>query len=212
MVELAVVVAIIGILATVAGAGFEAARRNAQVGSTAFDVSLQLRGLKTRAMNEQRDYVFIVVNPPGDVSTNCGAFSQNNCLRWFLISDTTSSWTLGGFDPEDPTDNAALVDYDWLPAGVVLDLSSAGAALAAPFNQVRQLDASVLGSCSGRNCIAVQFGADGETSPVYSGSSTPIMQGVAFGLSSDAAQQTSAAEHRALMVSIPTGIVKTFTY
>jgi prepilin-type N-terminal cleavage/methylation domain-containing protein len=207
LIEAAVVVAIIGILAAVAAGGFAAARRNAGVGSTVFDLTLRLQGLKTKALQEQKDYVFIVMNPTGGVSTDCGVLSQDKCLRWFLVSDPTTAWTLAAFNATSPGANCSVEDSGSLATGVVLDVGAAGTAGPVPFNQVQQLDANVRGSCSGRTCVAVRFTSSGEVNPVYAGASQPLLQGVAFGLTSDA-----AGERRAVLVSFPTGIVKTFTY
>jgi prepilin-type N-terminal cleavage/methylation domain-containing protein len=206
LLETAMVVAVIAIIAAAAAATFVAAKRNASVGSTAFDVAARLQGLKTKALEEQKDYVFLVVNPPGDVSSSCSVLSEANCFRWFLLNPT-SAWTLAAFDVTNPAANTAIADLGSFAQGIVLDLASAGTAGPAPFDQVRQLDTPVKGSCSGRNCLAVRFSSSGEVNPVYAGASQPVLPGVAFGLTSDA-----AADRRAVLVAFPTGIVKTYAY
>jgi prepilin-type N-terminal cleavage/methylation domain-containing protein len=207
LLEVSIALAVVAILAAVAAGGFAAARRNARVGSTAFDLSMRLQGLKTKALEDQKDYVLVLVNPAGDVSSNCGVLSPDSCFRWFLVNPS-SAWTLGAFDVTSPGTNCAVEDSGSLATGIVLDLASAGTTGAAPFDQVKQLDTPVKGSCSGRSCVAVRFGSSGEVTPVYAGASQPLLPGVSFGLTSDAA----APDRRAVLVSFPTGIVKTFAY
>ncbi len=212
LLEAGVVIAVITILAVVAGASLRAARRNATAGSTAFDLLLRLQGLKMQALTEQRSLVAVLVNAEGGVSTACGVLTPAKCLRWYVLYDTAPTWTLSSFDPSNPAANASIQSKESLPAGIALDEAAAraGTVAAAPFTGVRQLATEVKASCSGRTCVAVRFDPTGVVRAVYAGSSTPSLQGIAFGLTSDVAGP--GADRYAVLVSFPTGIVKTFQY
>jgi len=210
LIEAGIVMAIIAILAVVAGSGLRAARRNATVGSTAFDLVLRLQGLKSQALTEQKRLVAVLVNPEGGESTACGVLNPTKCLRFYVLAEPTAAWTLAAFDPSSPGANASVQDKDSLPAGIALDVGARGAAAAAPFEAVRQLATQVTASCSGRTCVAIQFDPTGEVRPEYAGSDTPSLQGIAFGLKSDMAG--AGADRQAVLVSFPTGIVKSFPY
>jgi len=211
LIEAAVVMAIIAILAVVAGSGLRAARGNATVGSTAFDLVLRLQGLRQQALIEQKRLVAVLVNPEGGTSTACGVLNPTKCLRLYVLSEPTAAWTLGTFDPSSPGANASVRDNDALATGIALDVDAAGTAAAAPFTEVRQLAGAVTASCSGeRTCVAIQFDPTGEVRPEYVGSDRPSLQGIAFGLKSDVAGP--GADRQAVLVSFPTGIVKSFSY
>jgi prepilin-type N-terminal cleavage/methylation domain-containing protein len=208
LVEMAIALAVVAILAAVAAAAFPGARRNASVGSTAFDLAVRLQGLKTKAMDDQRNYVYVLANPAGDVSTGCGLLSQSSCFRWFLLYDPTTAWTLSSFDVANPGTNISVEDTGSFPAGVVLDVAAAGTASPAPFATVKQLDTHVLENCNGSSaCLAIRFSANGEVVPVYASGQSGTLQGVAFGLATD-----TGTERRALLVTFPTGLVKSSTY
>jgi prepilin-type N-terminal cleavage/methylation domain-containing protein len=212
LIEAAIVMAVMAALAVAAGAGFSAARRNAVVGSTAYDLALFLQGLKTKALAEQGDIVVVFVNPQGNVSDGCTVFAPEKCLRMYVLSRPNDAWTLGAFDLESPATNASVLEERPLPPGVALDLEAAIAAKTAPppFAGVQHIDPAVRGSCESRLCVALRFGSNGETTPVYAGTATPTLHGVAFGLRSDL--ESSSATRRALLVSFPTGMVKSFIY
>jgi prepilin-type N-terminal cleavage/methylation domain-containing protein len=208
LLETAIALAVVGILAAAAGAGFAAAKRNASVGSAAFDLAVRLQGLKTKALDEQREYVLVLVNPSDDVSSGCGLLSPDSCSRWALLYNPSPAWLLSSFNVASPETNCSVEATGSFATGIVLDVKAAGKTGPVPFDAVKQLDTAVKGSCNGRSCVAVRFSASGEVSPVYATASQPLLQGLAFGLTSDAA----VPERRAVLVSFPTGIVKTFAY
>lgn len=210
LLEVGVVIAIVSILAVVATASVRSARRNASVGATAFEVVLRLQGLRAKALAEQESLVAVLVNAPGGVSTACGALSPAKCLRWYVLRDPDADWALAGFDPADPGEKASLEESESLPAGIAIDEAATGTAAAAPFGGVKQLATQVTATCSGRKCLAVRFDPTGEVRPEYAGSDRPVLPGIAFGLTSELAG--AGVERHAVLVSFPTGIVKSFPY
>lgn len=218
LIEAAIVIAVIAVLAVVAGSALRAGRGNAGTASTAYDLALRLQGLKTRALTDQARYVLVLMNPTDGDSRSCGRLSSKRCLRWFLLSSPTSTWSLNAFTASSPGTNAALVDRGTYDAGVVLDFTSSGAAGPVPFDTVTLLDPSIRGACKDEDnatcqCVAVQFTAAGEVNPVLTATPATAVTGMAFGITSGVlAERSKANTRRAMLVSSPTGMVKTYTY
>ncbi|ABC80407.1 prepilin-type N-terminal cleavage/methylation domain-containing protein [Anaeromyxobacter dehalogenans] len=205
LVEAAIVIAVIAALAALAGSSFAAAKRNANAASAAFDLGLRLQALKTQALNEQRELVAVLTNAADGTGEGCGFFSEQNCVRLFVL-EPEAGWSLAGFDPASPASQAAVVDTVALPQGQFFDLGQAGVAADAPFDQVKVFDPAV--TTDGR--LAIRFGANGEVRPVYAGASHPYLGGVALALATSA--ELGAGHRRRVVVSFPTGILKTATY
>ncbi len=121
LLELAVTMAIIGILATIAYGVSRAGFRNANLGSTTFELASQLSGLKAAAITEQEEYLFVVV---GSDAVGCG--SGGPCGQWFVLKAPTAAFTLAGFAPGSPGANAVVVDSGDFPRGVKLHPSPTG--------------------------------------------------------------------------------------
>jgi prepilin-type N-terminal cleavage/methylation domain-containing protein len=196
LLEMAITMAVIALIAAAAAASFVAARRNASISATSFEIGELLRGLKLRAMSEKKTFVAVVVNPPGDDADDCGVLTKAKCARLLLLHSPTSSWTLA-----NPSANAAYEDIRWLPRGISLDLHAGGAAIPAPYDAVTML---------GESRVAIRFDSDGQVS------GDGGIGGVAFGLRSGSQEadtlEEASARRRALLVSYPTGIVKSFSY
>ncbi len=211
LVEGAIVMVIVAALAALAAAGFNAAKRNGTVASAAFDLSLRAQALKMKALNEQVDYLLVVVNAADGTGTGCGFVSSANCVQAFVLSAPTATWTLAAFNPSSPAVNASVYDTFNLPAGLAFDLASAGTAGPAPFDQVKAFDPAVKGTCSSRACVAVRFGANGEVGAAYAAAAPAVApQGLALALTTDAS--LGRGDRRSVLVSFPTGIVKLTTY
>jgi prepilin-type N-terminal cleavage/methylation domain-containing protein len=206
LLELAIVVAIVAALAAVAGSRFVAAQRNAGSASAAFDLGMRLQALKTQALNEQQDVLAVLVNADDLTGAGCGLLAQSSCVRLFILKAPASTWTLAGFDPASPATGAQVEDVVTLPRWQAFDLSAAGAAADAPFEQVKVFDPAVMGD--GR--MAIRFGANGEVSPEYATTARPRLAGVSLALATSA--EVGAGHRRRLVVSFPTGIVKVATY
>lgn len=218
LIELAIVLAVIAALALVAGATFRSARGNSGTASAAFDLTIRLQGLRTKALAEQKEYVLVLMNPEGNDASRCGTVSPRRCLRWFLLSAPASAWTLGAFSAADPATNASMEDSGSFDRGVVIDVDSAGLAGPAPFDTISLFDPSIRGDCQDEDgktcrCVAVRYKPTGEVAPVLVATPTSTQTGMAFGLVAGSRdERTGADTHRAVLVSAPTGLVKTYVY
>jgi hypothetical protein len=155
----------------------------------------------------------VVVSPPGNDASQCGIIDAGSCVRTFVLRAPQPTWNVAAFDPDAPGVLADFVDSATLPRGTVLDLAGVGAPAPAPFDTVRTFAPDVTASCVGlRTCVAVRFGANGEVSPEYVGPPGVTRAGLAVGLTTDILGMSKSAQRRALMVSFPSGIAKTFTY
>lgn len=210
LIELAVTLAVIATVAVAAIVGTRAARRNAQIGSASFDLVLQLQGLRTRALAEQRDHLAVIHGGDG---AGCTLVRQAGCVRvFFLAGPDDGAWTLQAFTPDEPAADAdELLDTVVLPRGVALDEAAAMAG-PAPFTNVAAWDDDLTAACGGVRCVAFRFGADGNVRGEAPDGAALEKAGHIVALATDLEGETAAAERRAVLVSFPTGIVKSFTY
>ena len=208
LIEMAVVVAIIAVLAA-AGIGImRAAQRNANLGSATFEFAQRLRGLRFTAMRENQDYVFVFANA---VSADACRFGNDQCARWWILQ-APSTWGITGFDPSNLSNGgAAYVDTGAMPNGVSLDAGLAFVA-PAPFTGVTLADTDLTTTCASRACFAIRFTGNGQVLPVrVDPTNTTAKGGYAFAFTSTLANETRGAEARVVLVSFPTGLVKVFT-
>jgi len=213
LVELAITLAIIAILAAATIAAFQARTRNATVETTALDLVSQAQGLRFRALSEQVDYLWVVASPPANDASRCGMLQAGNCVRLFILNSPTAAWNVQNFDADAPGVNAALVDSTTLPGGTVLDLAAVGRAPPAPFQNAWVFAPDVTAVCKGgRTCLAVRFSATGEVKAEYVAAPGPSVGGAAIGLTSNLAGISLAAQHRGVFVSFPSGTVRSWPY
>jgi prepilin-type N-terminal cleavage/methylation domain-containing protein len=218
LIEMVITIAIVAIVAVLAVATLEATRRNTSIENTGFDLAAQLQGLRFTALAEQRDHLLVVASPPGNDATQCGLLAAGACVRVFVLRAPQPAWTVAAFDADNPGVNADYVDSlsSTLPPGTLLDLAGVGAPAAIPFGAIRTFAPDVTANCAGgRICLAVRFAASGEVKPEYKPGvvlPSPSAAGVSFGITSDLIGQRAAAQRRAVMVSFPSGIAKTFPY
>ncbi len=213
LIEMMVVVAIVGIIAAIAIPTVRAARKNATVQSSAFELKIWLDGLRARAMRDQRTLVAVVVDVPGNDPTPCAQGSGTSCAGYYLLVPQTG-FVLNGFDPANPPiANANLVDDHLLGRGTKFYRPAGGRAAPSPFNAIQAFDSELVGNCGGRNCIGIKFRGDGEVDPEYPTSvagATPKL-GVAFVLGSDVDQESRGSDQRGIVVTFPTGLVKAYS-
>ncbi len=205
-------VALIGIVAAMAIPIVTAARRNATVGSAAWDLAVYLKGRRARALTEQRDLVFVLVDAQGNDARGCGALAPASCVRRFLLAPQ-AAWTFAAFDPTSPSTNADIVDQDSLPRGICFYLPAIGRTGPVPFDTARVLDTALTRGCGadGALCLAFRFSADGEVR-AESPTSDPVSSlGVAIGLGSDLVGEHAAADVRSVLVAFPSGIVRSYS-
>lgn len=214
LIELAVTVAISAVLAVIAFVAFQATTQNTTVETTAANLAAQAQGLHYTALAQQTDYLMVVANPPGNDTSQCGTFSPSKCVQVFTLNAPAGAWTLSTFDPNNPGVNASFVSSTPLPQGTILDVADAGEPVPAPFQNAWIFAPDVTTTCAnGGICIAVRFTSTGQTAAQYGpGGAGATKGGVAFGLTTDLTGLTAAAQRRAVLVSIPTGIVQSFAY
>jgi prepilin-type N-terminal cleavage/methylation domain-containing protein len=211
LLEMMVTVGIIAILATIAVPTMRAARRNATVQSTAFEVALRIDGLRARAMRDQQDLVAILVDAPGNNPAGCRSGNlEANCVCYYLLAPQ-DGFTLNAFSTETPTVNALHVEHDVLGHGLKFYLPAAGRAAPPPFNTVSAFDGELVGSCNGRQCVAIRFRSDGEVSPEYpTGATGNPKLGLAFVFGSDVDAESAGSDQRGVVVTFPTGLVRAY--
>lgn len=214
LIELVVVVAMIGILAAVATASLRSTTRKAGLSRAVFQVAIRLAGLRSQAMAEGRDLLFVFVDAPGGDASLCSWANQAPCARFLVLADPASTWSIGSFDPDAPAPPAPslmaaeFLESELLTRGTAIDLAATPPALLDPFSAVIVHDPEITTTCAGaRRCFALRYGRNGIVSPEFV--APPVVQkpGYAFVLGSDA-----SVDRRGLLVSFPAGIVKTNTF
>ena len=213
LLELGVALGIAAALAAVAGVAFVSAMRNANLSSATYDLAVRLAGLRATAMADGHDQLFVFLDAPGSDASSCSVTSSSGCSRYLLLSNPGVDWSISTFDPSTPggsgTSTAEVREIQLLPTGAHLDLSVESAPIAAPFTAVSVHDPDLLTTCGGRLCFAVRFTARGEVRPELTGG--PVTKvGYAFILGTGL--DTSGANHRGIVVTFPSGIVKTFAF
>lgn len=214
LIELAIVLAVVGILATAATFSFRAGSRNANLSRATYELAMRFAGMRPAAIAAGRDRLLVFVDAPGGDSSACYTSASSGCTRYFVLTNPGPTWALSTFDPAAPagsgTATAELVRSEALPRGVRLDFRAGRPALPAPFDGVAFDDADLLGTCGGRSCFAVRFTARGEVVPEYAGTTRPAKAGHAFVLGTKLGDE--GLERRALLVSFPAGITKTYAF
>jgi type II secretion system protein H len=198
LVELAVVLAIIAILAALVVVGSRRGLRNANVDTVADEIVVRLAGLPAAALADGRDRVFVLVDRGS---------TPGSRARAFLLTAPPAGWKLAGFNPAAPGVEFDEVDLPrttrLLPTGEVNP--------PAPLESVRLSDARMTSTCGGLPCFALRYGGDGEVrgeAPDGGDSGAP---GYGFVLTDEEDMATaSAAKRRAIVVGFPTGIVKNY--
>jgi prepilin-type N-terminal cleavage/methylation domain-containing protein len=216
LIELTIVVAVVGILATAAIVSFRAGSRNANLSSATYELAMRISGMRTAAIGAGRDRLLVFVDAPGSDSSTCYSSLAASCTRYFVLSNPGTGWSLATFNPATPagsgTATAELVQSEALPRGVHLDFRAGRPALPAPFDGIAFDDADLLGTCGSRSCFAVRFTARGEVLPEYAGAARPTKAGHAFVLGTTLGDDPALGERRALLVSFPAGITKTYAF
>jgi prepilin-type N-terminal cleavage/methylation domain-containing protein len=210
LIELVIVVAIAGILATVATASIRYGTRNASLSSATYDFVVRLGGLRATAMSEGQDHLLVFADAPSSDATGCSAFDDDSCSRYFVLANPTTAWTLAAFDPANPATNADFVDEEPFPRGVHLDVAQTFTA-PPPFSGIAVHDTDLRVSCGDtQTCFAFRFSRLGSIDPVYAGSTTPAKVGYGFVLGTELSG--GGGERRGVAVAFPSGIVKTVAF
>jgi prepilin-type N-terminal cleavage/methylation domain-containing protein len=209
LIEIVIVLAIIGVLAALAYSYSRAQARNVHLYQAIGELQQRAIGLRSTALSEGKPYVLVIVDAPNNDASQCGWWSSAACSRYFIVRDPPSTWTLAGFDPANPV--AQEVGY--LPNSARLYKASSYRAPPSPFDNVKVFDSSFYGTCAnGANCFAARYMTNGTVrAELASGTAQPV-GGLAFVLASDAELEGAGGDHRGIVIGIPTGIVKTWSY
>jgi prepilin-type N-terminal cleavage/methylation domain-containing protein len=208
LIEIAVVLAIIAIVATISVGYARSGMKNANVSSTAYDVALRASGLRATAMAENVDYLLVVLDAKNNDASGCRWTAQENCVQAMVLKAPVATWSLSSFDPASLGTNEQLVETSTFGTSVAFDLASSPA-LPAPFSAVTLRDPDLFATCpNNRKCFAIRYRSSGDVVPEYAGSTQPRKLGSAFILRPDG----GGTEHRTLVVSFPTGIVKSLAF
>jgi prepilin-type N-terminal cleavage/methylation domain-containing protein len=218
LLEVIVVVAIIGIMAAIAIPTFRAARRNAVVASSGFELAARLDGLRTRAMRDQQDLVAVLFDVPGNdalsrrnSATRCSQGVDAMCSRFSLVRPGTG-FRLDALRAQAAYPNSEVLDDVQLGRGVLFHRDWDGKPAPRPFVGVRTFDSELVGTCGNRACIAVRFRGDGSVRPEYpTGVAGATKLGVAFAIGSElSAPSAAGTDQRLVVVSVPMGIVRSY--
>ena len=198
LVELATVLAIVGILAALAVAMSRWGMRNANVDAASDDLVVRLVGLSGTSLTDGQDRVFVMV----DRGTGAGSRA-----RTFVLTAPPGGWKLQDFDPTKPGVSFDEVD---LPRTVRL-LAGGETAAPAPLQAIKLSDTRMLSTCGGAACFGIRFTGDGEVrgeAPAGGDSGAP---GFGFILADEEdTGSRSAAKRRGIVLGFPTGIVKSY--
>lgn len=211
LIEVAVTVALAAIVAALAITTVTAARRNASVGSTAWELATRFKGLRGRALGDQRDLVFVAVDAQGNDARGCGALAPARCARWFLLAPE-DGWSFASFDPASPATDAEIVDSEQLPRGIRLHLGAVDRPGPVPFDSARVLDSALTRACGadGALCVAFRYSRNGEVRAEPPTTDPVTAAGVAIPLGSDLVGEHRGADARAVLVGFPSGIVRSY--
>ncbi len=215
LVEMAVVVGIIAVLAVAAVVTVRAQRRNVYLRQAASELAMRAVGLRSTALSQGQTYVLVVVDAKNNDASQCGAFDTSTCARYFILSAPQSSWSLSGFDPGNPGAKAAVAESVVLPPHARFYVQGAYKTPPPPFDKVTVFDSRFFGQCvGGNNCFAIRFTMNGVALPELTGGGAqqPPPPGFAFILASDADLEGRGGDHRGVVVGFPAGVVKTWAY
>ncbi|HET8539350.1 MAG TPA: type II secretion system protein [Anaeromyxobacter sp.] len=207
LLELAVTMAIVVVVATIAYGVSRASYQNASLGSITFDLGARLSGLRFAALSEQEDYVFVVIDAPN--ASACRPTSPSSCGKWFLLRAPDAGFSLSGFLPGSPGQHATLIDSGDFPRRVKLHLSPSGSP-PAPFSTIAFFGSDLTATVDGLKRFAIRFVRDGSVTGEKSGSASGPWAGYAFALTTDQHGETAAAERKGVVVAFPAGVVRTF--
>jgi prepilin-type N-terminal cleavage/methylation domain-containing protein len=212
LVELVVVVAIMGILAALAVAGMRSRKSSESLSGIVFGLQTQLQGLRSAALAEQRDYLFVIVNGDG---SGCGLFNPPGCTRWFILAaPDPAAWTFADFNPATPGANVGEVLERERLNDVQLQPAVAGRFGPAPFGTVQVFDPRYTRICGGgtATCSAFRFRANGDVLGELVNPDDAPGRGNAVAFVTDVELQGGTGARSILLVGFPNGILKTYPY
>jgi prepilin-type N-terminal cleavage/methylation domain-containing protein len=218
LLELVIVVSIIAILAVVGVVIGRNATKNASVSGAAYELATRLQGLRATAMSEGVDYYAVVLDAAGNDASTCGWLDRAHCTQYVLLKNVNLAlFKLSAFNPNGAISNAELDDRKDLPRPIrFVPHTTQIAYTREPFTAVNLFDADVMQTCSGgRDCFMIRFGRDGDVAAMQTpagSDATPITGeiGFAFALANDLPKPQG--DQKGVLVSFPTGIVRSFPW
>lgn len=218
LIELAIVLAVIGLVGALGYSTMRAARRNAGVGAAAAGLQVRLDQLQFQALSEQVDQLLVVADVPNNDASLCGTILSSGCARVFHLRAPTAAWKLVNFDVASPGANVTtVVDEERLGVGLKFHLAAKDTAVAVvPFNAFtgfEVLDSDLVAGCAGnRKCVAFRFRPNGQVAvePPDPSFPPPAKNGHAVALASDLTGQAGGARQIGVLVAVPSGITRTF--
>lgn len=212
LLELAVTLAIVAVLAGVAYSRTRAAPRNIRLAQAADELAGLLAGLRSVALAEGKDHLLVVSDAPENDASKC-ADTVETCAASFVLAAPKPSFSLSEFKPTSPGELGELVASEVLPRGARFYLRPTYKAPPAPFSGVAVHDGTFLGKCAnGARCFAVRFTSSGVVEPVTPSGGTAAAPGFALVLASDAELEGAGGDHRGVLVGFPAGVVKSWAY
>ena len=202
LIELMVVVAIIGILATAAYSISTAALKNARVDTAMDELVAQLGSLRAEALTNLTDRIFVLVDAP----------ASGGAARVFVLSGPTAAWTLSAFNPASPAANLTEGVEDDRTLNAALRLATVTSRAPPPLQTVSFLDSTMMGTCGGNRCFALRFRSNGDVRGELPAGGNASRPGFGFVVTSNLeAEGSTAYKRRAIVVGFPTGVVKSYS-
>ncbi len=203
LIEVAVAIAIVSVIAAM-GIGFwRSMGKNAAVGDAALEVAAQLEGLRVTAMREGVAFGALVMDTTGNDPAACMA-NRRDCLRICVVRDPVAGWSAATSNPLAD----ALGECTIFTSGVSFRLVGANAP-PPPFSALVPNDVALVPAVSGRRVLALRFETNGLVTVMPTAAGAPLANGVAIVLTSDA---VNAAASKGVVVSFPYGLVRTYSF
>jgi prepilin-type N-terminal cleavage/methylation domain-containing protein len=205
LLELVVTISIIGILAAAAYGLSRASYRNANLGSTVFEMASILSGLKSSAITEQAEFLFVVTDATDPAG--CNALGTG-CGEYVVARPPANPYTLANV-----LTNAEVVERGYFPRAVKLWRPSGTPP--APFGAVGYYVDHITTTTAPIR-FALRFLRDGTVTAVSDGAAGP-WSGYAFALApievaspESTKPLASAAEIKAIVVAFPSGVIRPY--
>lgn len=212
LLELAITVAVIAIVASAGYAIVRNARRNASVGAAAYEATMRLQGLRARALSDGVDLDAVFLDAKDNDASGCGLLASVDCTQLIVLSGVQPATFKMSDLAAGTIAGASLVDRLTFGNGLRFARMADGKSPAAPFDTVTMFDPALTRSTAGRAWFALRFTARGEVRPVVYGETPPAGKaGYAFVLG-NALSDTAAGERKGVLVGFPAGIVRSFPF
>lgn len=212
LIEVAITLAVIAIVASAGYAIVRNARKNASVGAAAYEATIRLQGIRAKALSEGADYDVVVLDAKDNDASGCGLLPSVSCTQLYVLRAVDpAAFSITSLAAGTIT-GATLDERLTFGNGIRFARMANGKNPAPPFDAVAMFDPDLTGTASGRAWFAVRFTAGGDVRPVvYGGTAPDGKAGYAFVLGNDLSD-TAAGERKGVLVGFPAGIVRSFPF